>query len=62
VSVTRDTFVKITIAHWLTPGGKQINKVGIAPDVEVKMTEDDYKNKRDPQLDKALEILQEKLK
>lgn len=47
--------VKITVAKWLTPSGAQINNVGIKPDVEVKMTGEDYENDRDPQLDKAVE-------
>lgn len=55
VSVSKDTAVKITIARWLTPSGKQIHNVGISPDVEVGITADDRENKRDPQLDKALE-------
>lgn len=49
--------LKITVARWLTPNGTSINKNGIAPDVLVEYTEDDYKADRDPQLDKALEIL-----
>ncbi len=49
--------LKITIAEWLTPAGRMINKQGIAPDLEVKLTPDDEKNNRDPQLDKALELL-----
>ena len=57
IPASKDTSVKITVAHWLTPLGKQINKVGIAPDVEVGITSNDRDNKRDPQLDKALEIL-----
>ncbi|OGI19543.1 MAG: hypothetical protein A3J06_02395 [Candidatus Moranbacteria bacterium RIFCSPLOWO2_02_FULL_48_19] len=60
ISVSKDTAVKITVARWLTPAGHQINTVGIAPDIEVNMTRDDIDNKRDPQLDKALEILKEK--
>lgn len=55
ISVSKDTSVKITVARWLTPSGKQIHNVGIAPDVEVGLTSDDIKEKRDPQLDKALE-------
>lgn len=51
------TSVKVTVAKWLTPAGYQINKEGIAPDVEVDRTTEDYDNDRDPQLDKALEIL-----
>lgn len=59
--VSKDTSVKITVARWLTPSGNQINTIGIAPDVEVALTRDDAENKRDPQLDKALEIVKEKL-
>ncbi len=60
IAVNKETAVKITVARWLTPTGKQINTVGISPDVEVGLTSDDRDNKRDPQLDKALEILQNK--
>ena len=49
--------VKITVAEWLTPKGRHIDKEGIAPDIEVKLTEDDYNANRDPQMDKALELL-----
>jgi carboxyl-terminal processing protease len=49
--------LKVTIAHWFTPKGVNINKEGIAPDVEVKMTTEDYAAGRDPQLDRALELL-----
>lgn len=57
IPVNKDTKVKITVAHWLTPSGKQINKVGISPDVEVKLTASDIEKKQDPQMDKAIEIL-----
>ncbi|HEY1074766.1 MAG TPA: S41 family peptidase [Patescibacteria group bacterium] len=49
--------IRITIAEWLTPKKREINKQGIKPDVEVKMTEEDVAAKRDPQLDKAFELL-----
>ena len=51
--------IKISIAEWLTPNGHSINKKGITPDIEVKITEDDIKNKKDPQLEKAIETLKE---
>jgi carboxyl-terminal processing protease len=47
--------LKVTVAEWLTPKGKSINKEGISPDIEVKITAEDIKEKRDPQLDKAIE-------
>lgn len=51
------SFLKITIAHWLTPKGDYISEVGLAPDIKVEITEDDINEERDPQLDKALEIV-----
>lgn len=54
--------LKLTIAEWLTPKGRSIDKAGIMPDIEVDLTEEDYNANLDPQLDKALEILKEQLK
>jgi len=47
--------IKLTIARWLTPDGRQIDQEGISPDIEIEMTEDDYNQDLDPQLDRALE-------
>jgi len=52
-----DSEVKVTIARWYRPNGQNIDKKGIAPDKEVKMTDDDYKQKRDPQKDAAVQFL-----
>ncbi|HOJ02048.1 MAG TPA: S41 family peptidase [Anaerolineaceae bacterium] len=49
--------IRVTIARWLTPNGRQINKVGLDPDVEVEYTEEDAEAGIDPQLEKAIEIL-----
>ncbi len=49
--------LKITIANWLTPNGEIITNKGLEPDVEVELTEDDFNQGKDPQLDKAVEIL-----
>ncbi len=54
--------VKITIAEWLTPYGRSINHVGIAPDVVVEVTQEDLDAKRDPQMERAIEILTGPLK
>lgn len=45
--------LKVTIARWFTPNGINIDKEGIKPDIEVKLSEDDFSAKRDPQLDAA---------
>lgn len=49
--------VKITVARWLTPKGRTIEEQGISPDYEVDLTLDDYENDRDPQLDRAKELI-----
>ncbi|MEK7193519.1 MAG: S41 family peptidase [Patescibacteria group bacterium] len=53
--------VKITVAHWVLPSGKILEEEGIAPDVPVKLSEEDIKNKRDPQLEKAIELLRKEI-
>jgi len=55
--LTGGSAVKITIAEWLTPKGRSINENGIDPDFDVELTDEDYNNDKDPQLDKALELL-----
>ncbi|MCC7356561.1 MAG: S41 family peptidase [Candidatus Doudnabacteria bacterium] len=47
--------VKVTVARWITPSGKNLNKDGLNPDIEVVLSDEDFNNDRDPQLDKALE-------
>ena len=49
--------LKVTIAKWLTPGGYSISEGGLKPDIEIEMTDEDFDEKRDPQLDKAMEIV-----
>lgn len=53
------SFLKVTIAKWLTPKGNSISEVGLAPDVKVEISDTDFTNKKDPQLDKALEIIRD---
>lgn len=51
--------VRVTVARWLTPNGRQIAEQGLTPEYIVEMTEEDYTNGNDPQLEKALEVLKE---
>lgn len=51
--------INITTQKYLTPNGTDINKKGITPDIEVKNTEEDIKNKKDKQLEKANQVLEE---
>lgn len=57
--------LKITTNEYFTPKRNAINKVGIKPDVEIDLTEEhkkvlDLKDKDDDQLQKAIEVLNNK--
>lgn len=52
--------LKVTVAKWLTPNGALINGEGLQPDVVVEMKSEDIDEDKDPQLEKALEMLREK--
>ncbi len=49
--------LKVTIARWYTPAGQNIDKQGITPDKEVKLSDADIKAGHDPQLSAAQAIL-----
>ena len=50
----------VTVAKWFTPNGNKIEGTGLTPDVEVLFTEDDHANQRDPQLERAIDFMQNK--
>ncbi len=57
VNLKGGSFLKVTIANWLTPKGSSISNVGLTPDIKIDITDQDIQQKKDPQLDKALEIV-----
>lgn len=57
IDLNDGSLLKVTVARWYTPAGKNIDKEGIKPDIEVKISDEDIKNKLDPQLDAALKQL-----
>lgn len=57
-----ETGLNLTIAKYLTPSGSDINKKGISPDIEVKVTMEDIKNRNDVQLETAKKILAQMIK
>jgi carboxyl-terminal processing protease len=59
INLRDGSLLKVTIARWYTPDGKNIDKQGITPDKEVKLTEDEIKNKIDRQLETALAQLKQ---
>lgn len=57
-SIPSGGILKVTVARWYTPSGRNIDKEGIAPDQEVQITTEDYSAGRDPQKDAAMHALQ----
>jgi len=58
LSLPGNAELKVTVAKWYTPNGKNINKEGIQPDKVVANSTDDINAGRDPQLDAAKALLQ----
>ncbi|WP_461810119.1 S41 family peptidase [Faecalimonas sp.] len=56
------TCLKLTIAEYFTPNGRNIHGKGIKPDVEVEYKYDKNNADADNQLDKAIEVLKQKIK
>lgn len=57
VPLSGKTSLKVTVARWLTPQGRSLSEESLQPNVVVDVTETDITEKRDPQLEKALELL-----
>jgi len=57
VEITSETALKLTVARWLAPDGEQIPLDGLKPDIEVKITDEERTAGKDPQLEKALEVV-----
>lgn len=53
--------IKLTIAHWVLPSGHILENGGLKPDYEVKLTDEDVTKGKDPQLDKAVEVLKQEM-
>ena len=57
IEITPQTSLKITIAKWLTPNGVSISDQGLEPDFKVEVTKKDIELENDPQMEKAVEIV-----
>lgn len=58
--------LKVTTSKYYTPNGENIHKIGIKPDIEVEIPKDilekEYDRSTDPQFNKGLEVIKEKIK
>ena len=57
INMPNDALLKVTIAKWFTPSGKNISNNGISPDIEVKIPQGESYLLNDIQKSRALEIL-----
>lgn len=53
------SLLKVTIAHWFTPSGSGIDKIGIEPDQVVDISDDDAKAGKDTQKQAAIDYLKQ---
>ena len=60
IDINGGSLLKVTIAKWYTPSGKNIDKEGIVPDKKIELTTDDVNSGRDPQMDLAKQELKNK--
>lgn len=57
-SLSDDSIMRVTIARWFTPEDRTIDGVGLTPDIEITVTDEELDGGEDPQLDGALEFLE----
>lgn len=57
--LSKGSSLKVTVAHWLTPKGETISEIGLRPDITVEVSDEDREANRDPQLEKAIEVIKE---
>jgi len=59
IKLSDGSSLKVTIEKWYTPKGDLIDKKGLEPDIKVEFTDKDYQDNKDPQLEKAIEIIKD---
>lgn len=57
-SLSDGSLMRVTIARWYTPLDRSIDGSGLEPDIEVELTNEDLEADLDPQLDRAIELLE----
>lgn len=57
-SLSDGSGIQVTVAQLLTGQGKTLNQIGVTPDVAVDMTVDDLVAGRDPQLQRAVQLIE----
>lgn len=61
INLSDGSAVKLTVSNYFTPNGNNIHKIGIEPDIEVELDAQQYAQGIDNQLEKAKEVILEKI-
>ncbi len=61
-SYPEGSILKMSIAHWLTPLGRDIHGISLIPDIQISRTKENIVNGEDPQLDRAIAEVQKGIK
>ncbi|NJM49097.1 MAG: S41 family peptidase [Alkalinema sp. RU_4_3] len=71
LQLQNETGIAVTLAKWLTPTGRDLNRTGLTPDVVVELTEQQRRDlfndfskigtTADPQFSKAVQVLSQKV-
>lgn len=61
ISLTDGSAVKLTVSTYFTPNGNNIHQIGVSPDIEEPFNAEQYVEGIDTQLEKAKEVLAEKM-
>jgi carboxyl-terminal processing protease len=61
ITLPDESVLQVIEQRFVSPSGAQLDGVGVTPDVQVDMTDEDLENDRDPQLGKALEVVVQKI-
>jgi carboxyl-terminal processing protease len=61
ITLPDESVLQVTEQRFVSPSGAQLDGVGVTPDVQVDLTDEDLQNDRDPQLQRALELVVEKI-
>ena len=56
-TLSDESLLRVTIARWYTPDDRSINGTGLEPDIFVERTNEQRENDEDPQLDRAIQLL-----
>lgn len=58
VQLSNGGTLHVVFQQWILPSGRNISKEDpITPDIKVELSEEDYNSRKDPQMDKAVEVL-----